>query len=319
MLNEEIIVELLAKEFPNYIGDDAAVIPFNGDRRYVVTKDLLIEDIHFRKSYFDPESLAHKALHVNLSDIAAIGGTAKYVFMGAGLPQEYGGYGTAFVKAFCKLCKEMDLILAGGDTVLSKNGFFISITLIGIAESRHLKFRKGAKFGDCICIAGDLGHAHIGLTALERRVGGLKMFKNKCLRPIAKKNEGVFLGESEHIHAMMDISDGLLIDLKRLCARSKVGAEIELERLAPSDLFIAGCKELGLNPLEAMMIGGEDYGLLVIVDPSEYEEVFEQFQERFGYPLKQIGHIVDRIGVHFKKDGEEKSLNFKPFSHFNEF
>ena len=137
------------------MGDDAAVLPFNDQESYVLSKDLLVEDRHFRRRYFTPEDLAHKTLHVNLSDIAAMGAAPVFVMMGIALPASIDAdWAERFTTSFTQLCAQEGVCLIGGDTTASERDLFLSITIIGRAPSAHLKFRKGAGAGDILCLAG---------------------------------------------------------------------------------------------------------------------------------------------------------------------
>jgi thiamine-monophosphate kinase len=318
MLSEANIIEYLHAEFPTNIGDDAAVIPLSETSSYVLTKDVLIEDVHFRRVYYDPASLAHKALHVNLSDLAAMGAKPQFVLLGLSIPASYEKEIHEFLKGFSKACKDASVILIGGDTTQSPDKLFISITAIGVAETSKIKYRNRALPGDVICFAGVLGHAHLGLMALEAEVKGLQTFKKVCLKPIARLQEGAWLSHKKEVTAMMDLSDGLFIDLQRLCASSKVAANIQLEQLMPSEEFVNACQQLGLDPLQVQLTGGEDYGLLLTVAPEAYANLTTEFKRTLGYDLQSIGHIVPGEGVYFMQQGSPRELLLKPFSHFGE-
>lgn len=318
MLSEANIIEYLYAEFPTNIGDDAAIIPLSETSSYVVTKDLLIEDVHFRRAYYNPASLAHKALHVNLSDLAAMGAKPQFVLLGLSIPDSYEKEIHEFLKGFSKACKDAAIILIGGDTTRSPDKFFISVTAIGIAETSKIKFRNRALAGDVICLAGMLGHAHLGLIALEAGIEGLHSFKTMCLKPMARLPEGVWLSQKKEVTAMMDLSDGLLIDLQRLCAASKVAADIQLDQLTASEDFVKACQQLSLDPLQVQLTGGEDYGLLLTVHPQAYTSLAAEFKQIQGYELQSIGHIVSGEGVHFMQQGQPRELLLKPFSHFGE-
>lgn len=325
MLDEHNIIKTLQKAFPHLsadiigIGDDGAVIPLNERESYVVTKDLLVEDNHFRLAYFDAESLAHKALHVNLSDVAAMAAKPRFVLLGVSIPRDFKeDYLKQFLNDFGRLCLENDVQLIGGDTTASGDEFVISVTVIGQGMTQHLKFRRGARIGDIIAVAGNLGHAHLGLKALEGAFPGLEEFKMAALRPMARVREGLWMGQQKDIHTLMDLSDGLVLDLSRLSEASQVCAEIEINNLTPSKEFLQGCAKVGQDPLECMLVGGEDYGLLMTVTASAYDKIAKDFEQSFGYSLMRVGIISAGQGLRLKKDGEEVIFKYKLFSHFGE-
>ena len=319
MLNEADIIESLKVDFPQYIGDDAAVIKTSDNQNYVITKDILVEDIHFRASYFDPSSLAQKALHVNLSDIAAMGAEAKFVVLGIAIPTSQEIYVKEFLKSFSSKCKEANVILIGGDTSKSLDKLFISITVIGLAGSGSIKNRSNAQEGDLLCVVGDYGSAHLGFIACERFINGFDQYKENFLRPTAKKKEGLWLGNEPYVTSMMDISDGLFIDLEKLCLASNLQGVIDLKLLnSCSSILLKDCDDLGLKPLEVMLSGGEDYSLLFTVNKNNYNNLAMRFEQNFGYKIKNIGHISKGKGVRFLENGLKKALTINPFTHFGE-
>ena len=318
MLNESEIIAKLQSEFPHYIGDDGAVLPLSEQKKTVITKDVLVEDVHFRTRYTDPASLAHKALHVNLSDLAAMGAKPQFVLLGISIPPSREAYVTAFLESFGQVCKAASVILIGGDTTASPDKLFISVTAIGVAYSAHLKYRHTAQPGDLICVAGELGHAHLGLIAFEVENDGFEIFKEAFLNPTARVAEGRWLSEQPGVQSTMDLSDGLFADIKRLCAASRVAAEINLEDLEFSDHFISACKVLSLDPVHTALTGGEDYGLLFTVHPQHHGTLAIRFKKTFGYDVKTIGTIIRGQGVTYLKNGQPQELELHPFSHFGE-
>lgn len=318
MLNETHIINQLKAHFPQNIGDDAAVIPATGDQSYIVSKDLLVENIHFRTQYFSAANLAHKALQVNLSDIAAMGGKAQFVLCGIAIPSQHAQYALDFLAALAAACKDAGVILIGGDTTRSEDKLLISISVIGSSATKNIKYRSTAKVGDTVCVVGNLGYAHLGLIACEQSLSDLEDYKNIFLCPKAKMHESLWLAQKTCINSMMDISDGLYIDLKRLCLASLVAAHIELNDLQPPSTFKKACNHLQLDPINIMLIGGEDYGLLCTVDNGQYAQLAEDFKHKFGYALQRIGTILSGTGIHFTENTEPKHLQLKPFSHFDE-
>ena len=318
MVSEADIIHQIKSRFPEHIGHDTAEIDVPADSCCVVTKDLLIENIHFRTGYIEPKSLAYKALHANLSDLAASGAQPKFIILGLSIPKSQEAYIYEFINHFLTLCKSNQVDIIGGDTTASQSGLFVSITAIGYTKKGHRKTRYGAKKNDLICVTGPIGRSHMGLLALENKVNGLLEFKESFLFPKAKVQEGIWLGKQNAVTCMMDISDGLFIDLKRLVKTSKVNAEIDLDKLPLSNNFIKACELLKLDPFNTLLVGGEDYGLLFAIQNEHFIKISHQFFNKFSYQFHCIGHIKDGDGINIKRSGNKINLSLKPFSHFGE-
>ena len=318
MLNELDIINKLQIESQGFVGDDAAILPNIKNSEYVISKDLLIEDVHFRCSYFSPENLASKVLNVNLSDIAAMGATPKYILCGISIPNNNVEYYNKFLDYLVIKCKELGIILIGGDTTKSPDKLYISITVIGLAENINLKYRNNAKIGDKIFIAGNLGWSNLGFLSLENNINIYSQYVDSFLNPKAKILEGIWLGKQKDVNSMMDVSDGLYIDLLKLCKSSNCMAIINMNKINIDNLFIENCKKLSVDPTTNLFSGGEDYGLLFTVSNCNAQKLYKQFYNNFGYKLIEIGNIVEGEGVKFYEDNKEKFLNIKPFTHFGE-
>lgn len=321
MLNEDNIINLI-KSNPlsrRFVGDDAATIPLNDDTSLIISKDLLVEDIHFRIRYFSPKNLAHKALHVNLSDMAAMGATPKYVLLGISVPSHY-SFTKELLEYFMLECQKHNVILIGGDTTGSHDKLFISVTIIGTANNNDIKLRSTAQEDDIICVAGHLGYAHLGLIALEKNINDFDLFKQKLLQPEAKLQAGLWLGHNEQVTSMMDLSDGLFTDLNKLCKASNKSALIELNNIKLTDDFIQHCKKLQLLADEVILSGGEDYSLLFTVKTEKYSELSDTFEQEFGYKILQIGKILQKSDqtIYIKKDDIIIEPNLDIFSHFEQ-
>jgi len=318
MLSESNIIHVLKTAFPDKIGDDAAILKLNSDKSYVISKDLLVEDTHFRLRYQDAASLAHKALHVNLSDIAAMGATPQFVLLGLSIPTYFESELEVFLNAFSDACKSASVMLIGGDTTQSSHGFFMSVTAIGLVPNQNLKTRSHAKPGDLICVAGNLGHAHLGLTALETCHTNFLEYKQDFLKPTARINEGVWFGQKTAVTGMMDLSDGLYLDLKRFCEASDCAGEINLDTFKPKTTFRKACLKLNLDPIATQLTGGEDYSLMITISPEAYETIALEFKQTFDYDLIHIGVIDEGTGVQFLKNNKSIHLDLTSFSHFGE-
>jgi thiamine-monophosphate kinase len=317
MLSESHIIQLLQTEFPEHIGDDAACLPLNHEQSYVIAKDLLVENRHFRLSYQDAQSLAHKALHVNLSDIAAMGATPQFVLLGLAIPEHFEPNLDAFLHAFSKACKAASVLLIGGDTTGSSHDLLISITAIGMAATTHIKRRSTVKPGDLLYITGNLGYAHLGLTALEEKNSTMSEFKRAFLKPNARMQEGIWFGQQSAVTGMMDISDGLWVDVNRMCSASQCGMRLNLDACKPSTAFNKTAKNLNLDPITVQLIGGEDYGLMLAVTPKAHLELAADFKQKFGYELSCIGKFTAGNNITLLEHDKPSLRKVVPFSHFS--
>lgn len=322
-LSEADIIRFLANDvsLPSNvfgIGDDAAVI-HRGDYDEIITKDLLIENQHFRLHYSTPAELAKKALHVNLSDIAAMGGVADYIFLGLSVPLTLSPeWLEAFLHHVQLECQHENVYLLGGDTTYSPHGLTISITVIGHGMPSSIKYRHHAKVSDVVCLLGFTGDAHAGLLLLEKNIPDFESLKKCSLAPTALTKEGRWLGAQPAVTAMMDTSDGIFIDLKHLCDASRVGAILNIDALPLSPQLQLACDRLQIAPIECALIGGEDYGLLFTVKQEMYHVLHGDFIKQFDTPFNAIGIVTNTGHLELKEHGELYHFNYKPFSHFNE-
>lgn len=318
MFSEREMVASLVSRFPSYIGDDAALLTGADSLSWVITKDLLAEGVHFRTRYFSPKDLAHKALQVNLSDIAAMGGQARFILCGVSIPSGLEEYGRHFLESLAQQCRTQGIALVGGDMTRSCQDFFISVTALGVVLADQAKKRSTAEKGDFVCVAGKIGDAFLGLCALEGEIEGLCSFKDHFLKPWAHLAQGRWLAQYSGVTSMMDLSDGLWVDLDKLGQASQLGSCLNLDDIEYRDDFLEACQRLSIDPLEAFLTGGEDYGLLFTVQPEAWDGLKAAFLRNFALPLRRVGHMVSDLGVHFSGKRRLEVYKFKPFSHFGE-
>lgn len=259
-MKEADFVKFLEATFPfspgKGIGDDTSVVKM-GDVYQLITKDILIENVHFSLDYFGMEELALKSLAVNLSDIAAMGGEPQYFYLGLGCPAKIEkGKREDFFYGLEKGCRQWRVELAGGD-FSSSPLMFISITLVG--KTRKPVYRSGARDGDLIGITGITGESAIGLKLLRSGIGkGYFVEKHKRVTP--EITGGQIL--ARFVNSMIDLSDGLLMDLNRVLTASGKGARLFYENLPVTPGIKEICRQRGWNEYEAVLAGGEDYVLL---------------------------------------------------------
>ncbi len=309
-------------DMPQGIGDDAAVLAPKGSRELLVSSDLLAEDVHFTRSSYPARDIGHKSAAVNISDIAAMGGVPRWIFLSLALPKYVcQDWLTRFMQGFEECCKNHAVVLAGGDFSKSTGKITISVTIIGQApEAGAPIMRSGAKVGDIIAVMGDLGLSRAGLEAILNDEGlpdelayRLRMAHR---RPQALTDIGIYLGESGLVHAMIDVSDGLAGDAAHIAEESNCGIAIEKALLPISDELSEFCKLRKCEPLEYQLYGGEDYALCFTTSAEKYEKLL------FGWPAGNnppliVGRVVNESGLWLLDDkGEKSKLDTGGFDHF---
>ncbi len=279
------------------IGDDAAVFRCSADLLNLLTTDLLIERVHFLREATDGFSLGHKALAVNLSDIAAMGGTARDAFISIGVPQDVTiEFLDEFYRGMKSLAAEYAVNILGGDTTGSVADLVINVAVTGTVAEDEVLFRDRARVGDVIFSSGCLGDSRAGLHLILARIAAdtpyLKTLLDAHLRPRPCLREGRFLASHGGVHAAIDISDGLSSDLGHIVRLSRVGARLSADRLPLSSALRQFCRRFGFNPVDWALAGGEDYTLLFTVASAEADAVARDYVAAFGQELHRIGEIT---------------------------
>jgi len=319
VLKEKELISALRREFsascPELtvgMGDDAAVIKA-GKKSFIITKDLLVEDFHFISSFHPPYFLGRKSLNVNLSDIAAMGGVPRYALLGLGLPMRTElDWLENFFAGLKSTAKEEGVILIGGDISQAKK-IVISITAVG--EGKAILKRSGAKPGHLLFVSGTLGDARQGLLLIRKgySIGDDKksdVLLKAFLDPVPQVLLGSELSRLRMASSMIDISDGLSVDLGHICQESGCGAEIFLEKLPLSTEL----RSLQRKAFWYALHGGEDYQLLFSVPPEKIDSI-SRLQKRFR--ITQIGRIIEEKTVFIvDKKGKRKKLIEKGYQHF---
>lgn len=289
------------------IGDDCAVTRGDDGTLRLCTTDMLVEEVHFRLRDLSAAELGRKALAVNLSDIAAMGGWALDAYVAVALPAALDGRFLAELEGgMADLAAEHGLAVLGGDTTRSPGPLVLSITVIGAAEQGKVLLRSGARPGDRLYVSGPLGDSAAGLHALTQGHGDddelARPLIARHLAPRARLELGRRLAQSGAARAAMDLSDGLSTDLPRLLAASSVSARVDAERVPLSAALKRYCEREELDPLALALHGGEDYELLLSGDAGLAQRV---------EGLIEIGEILPRaeaceLVLHF--EGQERAL-----------
>lgn len=280
------------------IGDDAAVLQPTPGAWLLATTDLVMEDVHFRRRSAGPADIGWKAMAVNLSDIAAMGGAPRFALVALACPEETEVEEVdLFYEGLTAAATPHGVAVVGGDTAASPAGWIVNVTLVGEMTGPP-RLRSDARPGDRIAVVGTLGRAAAGLAALE---GGrrpdlpedvLADVAQAHLRPVARVLEGKWLGAASGVHALIDLSDGLATDLAHITAESGVAARVELARLPVAPSARAVAKALGLDPLELATTGGEDYELLFTAEPAAMEALAAGLTSATGAVVTVIGDIM---------------------------
>jgi thiamine-monophosphate kinase len=311
---KEKFAELLPQNFFG-IGDDCAVIPIDEKYSYIMTTDMLIEDVHFLRSEIPLEDLVWKSMAVNLSDIAAMGGKPVAFLSSIAIPNDVPA--ETLIKAnehLFDIAKKYNIPNIGGDTTSSKKHIAISISILGKMENSKIKYRHTAKIDDIVCVTGNLGDSGAGLDSIINNRKDSHLIKRHH-HPYPRIKEGLFLAEYEDVHAMMDISDGIASDLKRIKQASNVGIEIDIDKIPISEELSIYCKKFNLPHYHFSAQGGEDYELLLTVSPEKFEQINSKYIEQFSKPIYPIGKIVKENHLRFAKNNLEIKIN--EFRHFS--
>jgi thiamine-monophosphate kinase len=295
------------------IGDDAAAWQPKRHHLALLTTDMLIDGVHFRLESTPADSLGRKALAENLSDIAAMGGAPTVAVVGLGLtPAIDERWIREFYRGMSALASSSRCVIAGGDIVRAP-ALTVAITVAGEVRKTSMRLRSGARAGDVAAVTGPLGLAAAGLKLLDagERDGAAVA---RYLSPEPRLAEGKFLGSRRAVHAMMDVSDGLSTDLARMAGASGVDAVVIRDQL-----FVhPALADARVDPIDAMLNGGDDYELLAAIDRRAFPFVARAFERRFGRPLCAVGRFEKGQGtLWLETRGERAPLQPLGYDHLS--
>lgn len=273
------------------IGDDCAALEVPAGELLLTTTDLLIEQVHFRREWTDLRTLGRKSAAVNVSDIAAMGGTPRHLFLGLAVPagirvEEL----DEFIGGFLEAAGHYGATLAGGDTCVSPGPLMISVTAEGTVPAGELVCRNGARPGDSIYVSGTLGDSGLALRMLLAGQTPSPFLARRHHDPEARTGLGRALAQAGIATAMIDVSDGLLADLSHILETSQAGAEIESSALPLSLPFQQALSQTP-DLLDLALCGGEDYELLFTV-PVEMEAGLTDLANGVGVPVTRLGRVT---------------------------
>lgn len=303
--------------------DDAAVLMVSEGHELVVTCDTLVEGVHFLKDD-PPASIGHKALAVNLSDLTAKGARGYVYTLSLALPEDTPvDWLEGFAAGLGDVQTRTDMSLIGGDTTATPGPKTITITALGLVSHQHAIMRLGAKPGDCLYVSGTIGDAYLGLRLLREpalaEAWGLTdeevaFLVDRYRRPGPNNDLAILV--RNFAQAAIDVSDGLVGDIEKLCRVSHVGARIDVARVPFSG---AAKKALACEPalLPVLITAGDDYGVVAAVSEKSAPG-FESEAEAGGAAFVRLGTITEAAkGIQaIDGDGHAIDLKHKGFSHF---
>lgn len=271
-----------------WIGDDTAVLRAPAGT-ILFTTDLLIEHVHFDTKFTGPEDLGYKALAVNISDVAAMGGTPRRAVIGLGVTP---GLGLEWIEGLYsgmkECCDEFDMAVVGGDVSRSTQ-IIISVALLGNPAGRLFIQRSGARVGDAVCVTGTLGASAAGLRLMREENRDRLDLLRAHLRPVPRVREAQIL--RKHLPtSMIDISDGFSVDLGHICDSSEVGVLVESNHLPLVDLSGVALDE---SPLQLALSGGEDYELCFTIPQDRCDAAMAAVTEATGTLVTKVGEVVE--------------------------
>jgi thiamine-monophosphate kinase len=281
------------------LADDAAVLDFGG-RSLVLTHDMLVEGVHYLPDD-PPADVAWKLLAVNLSDLAAKGARPLGVLLGYSLGEE--DWDEAFVAGLAAALAAFALPLIGGDTVRGTGPRTLALTAIGEAHG-PAPSRSGGRPGDHLWVSGTIGDAGAGLRGLKGEIAPHPFLVERYRNPRPRLEAGERLAPL--VGAMMDVSDGLLIDASRLAQASGVAAQVELASLPLSEALLASSGD-GRESRLAAATAGDDYELLFAAGAERSAEILA-LQDELGLPFSRIGALAEGSGLRLAHDGEAVPL-----------
>jgi thiamine-monophosphate kinase len=314
-----------SEEVPVGIGDDAAVIRTTGGRDLIACCDLMVEGVHFHTEWITPRLLGRKALAVNLSDVAAMGGVPKFAMMSIALPHKCSSdFVDELFDGVFELADASGVSIIGGDTSASRDSLFIDVSVIGECESGRAVTRRGAKIGDTIYVSGSLGASALGLSLLEDgfRLADLKDRRDarqqailKHLAPEPHLKLGRAIGEARLATSMIDISDGLSTDLCHVLNESDLGAVIHSGAIPIAECVRSITSAApNFDPLRLAVNSGEEYELLFTARPEDQQSV-AKLSIACGVEITAIGEIVERKGLQLEREGALESVQPAGYEH----
>ncbi len=304
------------------VGDDAAAFVSRPGEVILLTTDLLVERIHFLRHATSGYNLGYKSLAVNLSDIAAMGGTAREAFISIAIPETCEvEYLEDLYEGVKSLAAEFEVNILGGDTTASKTDLIINIAVVGSAPENEILCRDTARPGDIVYSSGFLGDSKAGLHLILNHIPAdseaFRELLKAHLQPKPYLREGRFLARQKGVHAAIDVSDGLSSDLGHIAEQSRVGMRLYAENIPISHNLKQFCEQFNFDAPAYALSGGEDYTLAFTVSRDSAETIEKDYLNEFNMLIYRIGEITDSGRMELVcPDGQVKIVTSSGWDHF---
>ena len=306
------------------IGDDAAALEPPRNAYDVVTTDSLIEGVHFRRDWSSWRDIGHKALAVNLSDLAAMGAAPRALLLSLALPQDLAVDDfDQLIEGFLELAAVHRAPLVGGNLTRSPGPVMISVVAMGDARRRRLMTRGGARPGDVLFVTGHVGGAAAGLSMLESSASRASLGPDEagCIvrysRPEPRLRCGTIVGRSRAATACIDLSDGLAEGARQLAEASGTGVELAASAIPVHPGAAAWAARFHQDSVGTAVAGGEDYELLFAVRPRQQRRFLSAVRHEKSLVVTRVGQLTKDRGAWIDRDGNRTPLD-RGFSHFTE-
>jgi thiamine-monophosphate kinase len=290
------------------IGDDAAVVEPERNRLEVLTVDAQVEGIHFDRRFTPPDAIGHRALAVNLSDLAAMGSTPRLALLSLALAPALDA--TDFeqmIGGVAALALRHRVHVVGGNLTRSSGPLMLDVSVSGSVKRRHVLTRAGAKPGDLVFVTGSIGAAGAGLQMLGASSDARSSCRSRYLYPEPRVATGALLGRNRAASACMDLSDGLADGARQIAAASRVGMVVDADAL-PIDPDARGWFETrGADPVLEALTCGDDYELLFTVRP-QWAGRLRTVQKDTDVPLRKIGFCTRDRAVVLRRGSIETAI-----------
>lgn len=308
------------------IGDDCAVIAGANGQSLLVSTDTLTQGVHFFAEHHPPGLLGSKAAAVSISDVNAMGGRAEYAFLAVAIPPETNGsWMEELLEGCVSKLAAAGCCLAGGDTVSSRSGLTITMTVMGHVVGDRVVYRSGSRPGDLVWVSNTVGNAAAGLFLLAEGHAPYDPGKTPWrdlvaahLAPEPPLTLGPCLAGTGEVHAMIDLSDGIATDLAHLADAGAVGAEVDAAAIPLSDELLRAARQFKRDPVSWAVCGGEDFELLFTTPDMglrEQNAFAASVRAQTGCRITVIGRTREERGVTLLQDGRRREISYQGYEH----